>query len=133
VSAASYYCQRQAEAQPLASGGAEADDVLLTVTLIMPGAAAVASSDWLGNHRSPRLPTTRDPKVAGNALARRPKSAVIQSLICNDSLPHVLSPIIPTCQQKRITHRPAAVAPNAKLRHSRWGAAGPKPILLCCQ
>ena len=41
--------ERKAEAQPLGSGGAEADDVLLSVTVIMPGAAAVASSDWFSD------------------------------------------------------------------------------------
>jgi hypothetical protein len=41
--------ERIAEAQPLGSGGVEADDVLLSVTVIMPGAAAVASSDWFSD------------------------------------------------------------------------------------
>ena len=36
--------ERKAEAQPLGSSVTEADDVVLPVTVIMPGAAAVASA-----------------------------------------------------------------------------------------
>jgi hypothetical protein len=43
------FAERKAEAQPLTSGGAEADDVLLSVTVIITGAAAVASSVWFAN------------------------------------------------------------------------------------
>jgi hypothetical protein len=41
--------QRSAEAQPLERGGTEADDVVISVTLILSSAAAVASSAWFAD------------------------------------------------------------------------------------
>ena len=51
--------QRKADAQPRAGGGAEADDVLLSVTVIMPDSAAVASSVWFSDQN------VHNPKSSG--------------------------------------------------------------------
>ena len=41
-----YLAERKAEEQPREGGGAEAENVLLPVTVMMPGTAAVASGVW---------------------------------------------------------------------------------------